>query len=59
MVHALVKEHDLQYTEIMLNEFEEPSFLIRDTAGVSWQVIAQQDGMQNYPRTTLDFITKK
>jgi len=55
MVYGLVQQHDLNFTEILKNEFGERSFVIRDTAGVSWQIIEKTDAPKNTPQVQFNF----
>ena len=56
MVHQLVKDHQLNPSKIMKNEFGERSFVLTDTAGVSWQLIERKAAPRNTPITELEFL---
>lgn len=55
-VYTLAKEHDgLEVTEITKNEFGENTFIIRDTAGITWQIIEKTKAPKKAPITELKF----
>ncbi len=60
MVYQLAEKHEgLKITPVTKNEFNEASFIIRDTAGVTWQIIEKTQAPKNTPKTELKFNLKE
>ncbi len=60
MVYQLAENHEgLKITPVTKNEFNETSFIIRDTAGVTWQIIEKTQAPKNTPKTELKFNLKE
>ncbi len=60
MVYLLAEKHEgLKITPVTKNEFNEASFIIRDTAGVTWQIIEKTQAPKNTPKTELKFNLKE
>ena len=56
-VYDLVVQHkNLRHTTINKNEFGERSFILQDTAGVSFQIIEKKDEPKSKPKTKLEFL---
>ncbi len=55
-IHELAqKDKTIEATEILKNEFEEHTFIIRDTAGITWQIIEKIQAPKSTPKTELKF----
>ncbi len=60
LVYKLAEKHEgLKITPVTKNEFNETSFIIRDTAGVTWQIIEKAQTPKNTPKTELKFNLKE
>lgn len=58
MIHTLVNEHQLQASQILMNEFNEQCFTFTDTAGCRWQIIQKQN-IKHKPEKELKFTLTK